>query len=108
MSGVEEVLTAHILFGEDGDDQWTCGDERGQGCHWTTSETAFEENFRAEREHRAHVAEQLQPLIRQAQADALRQAAQDAQERGDIGKDNGVEAWVWLRARAERIGEMEA
>lgn len=35
---------------------------------------------------------------------ALREAAKDAEERGDIGKpDGGTEAWVWLRARADRI-----
>jgi hypothetical protein len=38
------------------------------------------------------------------QAETLREAAQESWERGDIGKpDGGVEAWTWLRARADRI-----
>lgn len=37
-----------------------------------------------------------------ASASALRSAAKDARERGDIGKEQGVEAWVWLDALAAR------
>lgn len=37
-------------------------------------------------------------------AAALREAAREAEERGDVGKpDGGTEAWVWLRDRADRI-----
>jgi hypothetical protein len=37
--------------------------------------------------------------------EALREAAKEAEERGDIGKDGGCEAWAWLRIRADRIAE---
>lgn len=52
------------------------------------------------------VARALLPVVEQAvaaaRAEALREAAKEAEERGDIGKDGGCEAWTWLRIRADR------
>ncbi|HEX9088085.1 MAG TPA: hypothetical protein VF867_11215 [Arthrobacter sp.] len=41
--------------------------------------------------------------LRSAKADALIAAAEDAHSRGDIGKENGVEAGAYLAARAAQI-----
>lgn len=45
----------------------------------------------------------LAAQVRQAKADALIAAAEDARSRGDIGKENGVEASDFLLSRAQRI-----
>lgn len=42
-------------------------------------------------------------LVRNAKADALIAAAEDAQSRGDIGKEGGVEAGTYLADRAKRV-----
>jgi chromosome segregation ATPase len=44
-----------------------------------------------------------QERLRAVVVQTLRDAAQDAVERGDIGKPGGVEAWVWLRAWADQL-----
>ena len=49
-------------------------------------------------------SEALARLLATREAEALERAAAEAEERGDIGKPNGgVEAWVWLRARAQQL-----
>lgn len=48
----------------------------------------------------AHVAEQLQPLIRQAQAEALREAADEM-----AGRSGTNRVTRWLRDRADQIEE---
>lgn len=45
----------------------------------------------------------LAAQVRHAKADALIAAAEDAQSRGDIGKDGGVEAGTYLASRAKNI-----
>ena len=46
--------------------------------------------------------------LRMARAEALREAAKEAEERGDIGKDGGPDVWEWLRFRAGQVGGCEA
>lgn len=40
---------------------------------------------------------------REAAARALRDAEREAHERGDIGKNDGPEAWAWLAHLADRV-----
>jgi hypothetical protein len=49
----------------------------------------------------------LAARLRNAQADALIAAAEDARSRGDIGKEDGVEASDFLMSRAKRILDEE-
>lgn len=39
-------------------------------------------------------------------AEALREAAREARERGDIGKEGGYEAWDWLAIRADQAASI--
>ena len=65
---------------------------------------AFPDNAEA---FAAHSASAVAPIVREAQAEALMEAAADTKARGDIGKDGGVEAWDYLTWRADRIGKGE-
>jgi hypothetical protein len=56
------------------------------------------------------IADALLPVVDQefaaARAEALREAAREARERGDIGKDGGYEAWDWLAIRADQAASI--
>lgn len=99
MSGVEEVLAAHGSIGYDDVDGCDCGAD-----------------VRTHAAHRAHVAGQLQRLIRQAQAEAVAEVARAWQINGwaDVllpaPKPPAVPAIAyaqrvidWLRDRANRL-----
>lgn len=43
--------------------------------------------------------------FKDGRANALHNAALDARERGDIGKDGGPTTWAWLESRAARAYE---
>lgn len=59
-------------------------------------------------QHRDHLAAALLASSAMAdlkarwQGEALREAAEEAEERGDVGKDGGPEAWEWLRGLIQR------
>lgn len=42
-----------------------------------------------------------------AATNALREAAKEARERGDIGRDGCIEVWDWLTIRANQIEEAD-
>ena len=52
-------------------------------------------------------ADALLPVVAReiaaARGEALREAADEAEERGDIGKEGCDEAWTWLRIRAAQV-----
>lgn len=52
---------------------------------------------------RGYLAEQDE-MIRSAKSEALREAAKEARERGDIGKedDGGIKSWIWLEYMARK------
>ena len=78
------------------------------GCDFAKGQRLSHLDWAPYRLHRAEVfADALTAAgfgpVKAAQAEALRDAADDARIRGDIGKDGGVEAWDYLRARAAAV-----
>lgn len=44
----------------------------------------------------------MRDLLADERARALREAADEARARGDIGRDGQIEVWDWLNIRADR------
>lgn len=54
-SDLATLLAKHTLYGEEGyEDEWECG------CKWKPSPASHEEDFGAEMEHHAHVADAIE------------------------------------------------
>lgn len=106
---IAEVLAGHQLVGISLHEDAHC---TGSGCGWTpTSSFLF-----PTADHRAHVAQMLAPAIREAQAEALREAADLLAPKGILWwGDSGVRVSDgpfgmpqgslddWLRARADNL-----
>lgn len=101
------VLDLHVFKG------WSAGQHSGSchGCDWTTDTLP---RSRASAEHRAHLAEVLEPLIREQRAEFAAEAADAwAQRWGKEGRhyglpgcySHGYELDLRRRAEAERRGE---
>lgn len=97
-----EVLAAHEVMREPRvypEFECSCGEWHGaQGDDGSETDGQNDTADAA----RAHVADALAGMLAEARAEALREVAQEARERGDIGKDSGCEAWEWLSIRAEQ------
>jgi hypothetical protein len=70
------------------------------GCDW---ESDHQPAVTPIAQFAAHQAAMIAGIVREAQAQALRDAAADTRARGDIGKNSGIEAWDYLNWRADRI-----